>query len=1313
QLCLAQLLHHEHAPLALAQRCSPLDTSTPLLNALLNYRYAGGSAVLDDDLPQHDLLQAVQQLGGQERTHYPLVVSVNDEQASGGFSLDLQCVQQIGTERIAAMLLQTLHVLVQALKHAPQTALHALDLLSENERAELQHFNATTVNLAASGYLHRQIEAQAQRTPQAIALVDDALALSYADLDTRANQLAHHLIALGVGPDVRVAVCLPRGVDLVVALLAVLKAGGAYVPLDPVYPRARLDFMLQDSAARCLLTHTALADLLPGNQFARVCMDDTASWAMHPAHTPATQDVGPHHLAYVIYTSGSSGHPKGVMISHHALTQFLAALHTQVPLSPEDRLLAVTTVCFDIAGLELFAPLVHGARVVIAGDQAIQDPAYWSQLLDRHAISVLQATPAFWQMLLDAGWQSRPGLRLLCGGEALRQDLAQGLRAGGGQLCNLYGPTEATIWASLHPVPGDDTGNVVPLGRPLANTQLWVLDASHQLVPLGVAGELYIAGPQLARGYLGRPDLTAERFVPDPFAKHPGERMYKTGDLARWRADGVLESLGRNDAQVKIRGVRIELGEIETALRGCAGVREATVLLRQDIPGEPRLVAYLVTEQPEHADPLALRDALAAGLSEVMLPTAYVRLDALPLSANGKLDRRALPAPDATAIVRGDCLPPANAIERSLAKLWASVLGLQRIGRDDHFFELGGHSLSAMRLMTAANRLGLPLTLNLVYAHPTLRMQADSLLGGAHRWGTRALAARRQGTRPPLFVVPTGIGDIAYAFELAAHLDADIPVYALPWPDPLPATLEALAAQMVELIQAVQPQGPYHLLGYSSGGLLAYAIAQHFGLHDQPIAFLGLLDCDCPDRAPDPVPLQEATKRRLLERVETMLEHGAYRDDAIHAACRDLLAKAEQASLQELAEHAAEDTVLNALAAQEQTSLAEVIATARMTATFERMWPTYWVQALAPQCPLTVLHASEPLPAEVTLGWTRVLPAGQVRTIAVPGNHVSLIEAEHLPRLGQIVSTAMAWRGPEVSRHRDEPAFALQSAHSHAPFVVCVPGAGDSVTSFVDLSSALGEACNVIGMQPRGTDGCQLPFGSVELAAQRYLDALPAITAGASPLHLIGHSFGGWVVYEMALRLHALGRPAASLTLIDTRPPNQARVPHDASRDTIVDYFLDALQLRLHAPLGIDRQTLHRLGQDALLQALHRLMVEHRLMPARSRPDSLRGSLATFAHCCRTAYIPARPYPGTLHLVLVADTRLDPEQQAAERLRLRQAWAAHAADLQPWHGPGNHMTVLAKPHSQLLAQWWTSSVRDNARPSTPHAPLPPGTTVIA
>ncbi|WP_022970896.1 alpha/beta fold hydrolase, partial [Xanthomonas maliensis] len=903
-----------------------------------------------------------------------------------------------------------------------------------------------------------------------------------------------------------------------------------------------------------------------------------------------------------------------------------------------------------------------------------------------------------------AGWQSTPNMRLLCGGEALPQDLAQRLRAGGGQLWNLYGPTEATIWASAHPVLDSDAGSVVPLGRPLPGTRLQVRDAHGRLSPIGVAGELAIAGPQLARGYLGRPDLTAERFVPDPFATRPGQRSYRSGDLARWRADGVLTYLGRSDQQVKLRGFRIEPGEIEAALRSCDGIREAAVVARAD-GDDRRLIAYLVGDRTLGAD--VLRTRLAARLPDYMLPAAYMFLDALPMTPNGKLDRRALPDPETTLSAPGERLPPANALERSLAKLWAGVLGPRRIGRDDHFFELGGHSLTALRLMTAAQRVGLPLTLQLIYACPTLRQQAECLLGGADAWGSRALAARRQGSRPPLFVLPTGIADIAYAFELAAHLDADVPIYALPWPDPLPATLEALAVQMVGMIQAVQPHGPYHLLGYSSGGLLAYAIAQHFGMHDQQVAFLGLLDCDYPEQAPDPMPLDEAAKQRLIERLETLLQDSSS-DDAIQAACRRLTANAAEVSLQELAAQAEAEPALLMLLAQEQTSLEQIVGNCRLSAAYQRLWPTYWVQPLDPRCTLTVFHASISAIDDPMLGWSRLLPQRQIRTIAVPGNHVSMIAAEHLPEIGRSITAALSGSGAAGSAVPYEPSFTLQSARTAAPVVVCVPGAGDSVTGFIELSSALGETCSVVGMQPRGIDSAYPPYGSVELAAQHYLDALPKVASAASPLHLIGHSFGGWVVFEMALRLHALGRPPASLTLIDTRPPNRARVADDCKRDTIVDYFIDALQMRLRTPMEIDRQSLHALGQEALIARIHQLMVANGLMPARSRSDAVRGSLATFAHCCRTNYHPSRPYPGRLHLVLVANAQ-HAQQQADTYRELSEAWAAHTTDLRPWQGPGNHMTVLSRPHSQALAQWWMANVRECAHTSVA---LPPSTIAV-
>ncbi|UXA57321.1 non-ribosomal peptide synthase/polyketide synthase [Xanthomonas prunicola] len=621
--------------------------------------------------------------------------------------------------------------LLHALTRSETTCVWQLDWLDAPQRQHLLAAFGTGATAAALDQpVHRLFEAQAQRTPDAIAAVADEQCVSYAALDARANQMAHHLVALGVVPESVVAVCLPRGIDLIVALLAILKAGAAYLPLDINAPPARLDEMLVAARTQVLLAQRQIAvQLVPRKELQRVLTDaDAALWASAPVHAPSAATWHPQHPAYVIYTSGSTGQAKGVVISHQALVNFLAALHTQLPLSPQDRLLAVTTICFDIAALELFAPLIHGACVVIAAAQ-IQEPTQWMQLLAEHRISVLQATPTFWQMLLNAGWQSAPTLRLLCGGEALPQDLAQRLRAGGGRLWNLYGPTETTIWASAYPVLDTEPGNLVSLGRPLSNTRMQVLDTHRQLLPLGVAGELYIAGPQLARGYLGRPDLTAERFVPDPFAEQPGQRMYRSGDLARWRADGNLQYLGRNDDQIKLRGFRIEPGEIEAVLRGCDGVREAAVVLRTH-GDDKRLFAYLVGDAVLSAE--RLRAALAMRLPDYMIPAAYVQLDTLPLTPNGKLDRRALPAPDADALAVQEYAPPAGELETLLATLWSELLGVERVGRHDTFFALGGHSLLAVRLISRIrSSLGIELPLATLFAQPCLTDLAQSLHGAA------------------------------------------------------------------------------------------------------------------------------------------------------------------------------------------------------------------------------------------------------------------------------------------------------------------------------------------------------------------------------------------------------------------------------------------------------------------------------------------------------------------------------------------------------------------------------------------------------
>jgi amino acid adenylation domain-containing protein len=594
--------------------------------------------------------------------------------------------------------------LLEGMVADPEARLAALPLLGSEEREQLLTGWNATARPVPDGCVHEWIAAQAARSPEAVAVVFGDESLTYRELDRRANGLARRLRSLGVGPEVRVGLAAERSPEMVVGLLAVLKAGGAYVPLDPSYPEERLAFMREDAGLAALLTR-----------------ESVRAEAGEEAARPPRSGAGPGNAAYLIYTSGSTGRPKGVQISHGALANFLASMAECPGLGAGDALLAVTSLSFDIAGLEILLPLMVGGRVVLASREEAADGRRLQTLIAAAGITVLQATPATWRLLLEAGWQGGRGLKALCGGEAMAPALAASLRQRVGSLWNVYGPTETTVWSTLDEIRDDGP---ITIGRPIANTGAYVLDARGNPVPVGAAGELYLGGAGLARGYLGRPELTAERFVPDPFGP-PGSRLYRTGDLARYRADGCLDCLGRIDHQVKIRGFRIELGEIEAALGRHPDVEAAVVVVR-DEGADRRLVAYLVARRPEMDLAGELRDWSRRSLPEPMIPTAWVRLDRLPLTPNGKVDRKALPAP--AAVGPRTSTAPRTPTEAALAGIWGSVLGVAAVGAEDDFFELGGHSLLAAQVVSRIHdALGVELPLSRIFQAPVLSALARAV----------------------------------------------------------------------------------------------------------------------------------------------------------------------------------------------------------------------------------------------------------------------------------------------------------------------------------------------------------------------------------------------------------------------------------------------------------------------------------------------------------------------------------------------------------------------------------------------------------
>jgi amino acid adenylation domain-containing protein len=722
----------------------------------------------------------------------------------------------------------------------PQTRLSVLPLLSAPERKQMiEAWNNTAQDFPRGRCIHQLFEAQVERTPDAVAVVFEHEQLTYHQLDTRAIQLALHLRRLGVVPAARVGICMERSPAMLIGVLGILKAGAAYVPLDPSHPIERLAFILEDAGPRVLVVQSGTLRQLESQgpvQVTTVTLDAIERMQPTERATDFFDEARSDSIAYVLYTSGSTGRPKGVEIRHSSVVNFLHSMRQSPGLSAGDVLLAVTTLSFDISALELFLPLTVGARVVIAPQEALSNGELLARLIREHRVTALQATPTTWRLLLETGWQGAPGLKALCGGESWTGSLAAPLKAKCQSLWNMYGPTETTIWSTIYQV---DNEQRVLMGKPIANTQVYLLDAASNPVPIGVAGELHIGGDGLAQGYLNRPELTAEKFIPNPFSSEPGARLYKTGDLCRFLPDGNIEFLGRLDHQVKIRGFRIELGEIEAVLGSHPAVQGAVVLAKVGPEGDKKLVAYVALPAGTPTSVGELREYLKIKLPEYMVPAAIVRLDGFPLNANGKLDRAALPEPDESSLGKeAEYVAPRTAAEKQLAAIWAEVLGVAKIGIQDNLFDLGGHSLLAARL---AARIGKAfqseLPLLTLFQHPTIEGLAKVLVAHDAVHHHKGLVLLQTGTsRTELFLI--GFQGGLSLFNLGRLLDTDMSVHSSLAPLPKLATLtkaerktilsssiEDLAGAHARLIRRQLNGQSCFVAGHCFGGILAFEVA--------------------------------------------------------------------------------------------------------------------------------------------------------------------------------------------------------------------------------------------------------------------------------------------------------------------------------------------------------------------------------------------------------------------------------------------------------------------------------------------------------
>ena len=862
---LADIRQHEHTPLPRIQDWSEVPRGESLFRSLFVFE-------------TYSLNSALREQGGEwknrefrmyGKTAYPLMVSLY-----AGQDIRLRLRYHIEWYRAAEVRRMLGHwtTLLEGFVSDPSGECSAIPIVTQAERELLTvTWNRTAMPYPSAETVHGLFEKQAARTPDAIAVEFEERTLSYRELNRLADLVALRLRSAGVRPGVNVGIFVERSAEMIGGLLGILKAGGAYVPLDPSYPAERLAFMISDGRIPVLLTEESLRGYLPPHQAQVLILDEFVRLSREgdsPGQDGLSPGASPEDLAYVIFTSGSTGRPKGVEIRHRAVVNFLASMMREPGLTPSDAVLSVTTLSFDIAGLELYLPLVTGARVIVASRNTSVDGKALAGEIEKRNATLMQATPATWRLLLESGWQPRKGFVMLCGGEALPRELADALLKTGGTLWNMYGPTETTIWSTIRKIePGDGP---VSIGRPIGNTQVYILDPRGEPVPVGVPGELLIGGDGLARGYLGRPELTGERFIPDPFAGGGEGRLYRTGDLARYLEDGAIECLGRLDHQVKVRGFRIELGEVESVLGQVPGVRQSAVAAREDASGQKSLVGYVVTDKSIAPSAGEMRRQMRAHLPDYMVPAVIVTLDSIPLTPNGKVDRKALPAPDASRTEREhDHVPPRDPLEKQLTELWESVFEIHPVGIRDNFFDLGGHSLIAVRIFSQMEKVtGKSLPLVTLFQAPTIEQIAALLRdeGWRAHWSS-LVPIQPAGSRPPFYCVHGVGGNILEYMDIARYIDTDQPLYGLQAQGldgkmPRHATVEEMARHYVKEIRELQPHGPYYIGGSSFGGLVAHEVARILREEGEEIGILALFDTTAPGY-PKYLPTTSALAKKL------------------------------------------------------------------------------------------------------------------------------------------------------------------------------------------------------------------------------------------------------------------------------------------------------------------------------------------------------------------------------------------------------------------------------------------------------------------
>ncbi|MDJ0745818.1 MAG: amino acid adenylation domain-containing protein [Xenococcaceae cyanobacterium MO_167.B27] len=887
----------------------------------------------------------------------------------------------------------------------PEVNISRLNFLSPREQKRLiKDWNNTAKDYNLSLGLHNHIEAQVKQTPSAVAVIFESQKLTYQQLNNRANQLAHYLQQLGVVAETKIGIFCDRSLEMVIGLLGILKAGGAYIPIDPNYPQERVTYLLADSQVKILLTQKKLQDKIPHHNAKTICLD--SDWDVIKSHSEENPnaDISPDNLAYIIYTSGSTGKPKGAMNTHRGICNRLLWMQEEYSLTPEDKVIQKTPFSFDVSVWEFFWTLMTGACLVVAKPGGHQDSNYLADLINQQQITTIHFVPSMLQIFVEtAGVENCNSLRrVICSGEALPYELQQRFFSRiGCELHNLYGPTEAAIDVTYWKCQPDSIEKIVPIGRPIANIQIYILDKYLQPVPIGVAGELHIGGVGVARGYLNRTELTREKFIDNPFTNIG--KLYKTGDSVRYLPDGNIEYLNRLDHQVKIRGFRIELGEIENTIASHPEIKEAVVIARTENSENKQLVAYLTLVQKNSNSilqtPTTLREYLQQQLPEYMIPSAFVILDAIPLTPNGKINRRALPKPNKSSYINNDFIAPRDRIQQKLADIWSELLDVNPIGIKDNFFELGGHSLLAMNLMSQISKhfeKNLPLVT--LFTAPTIEKLAKAIQEDNQLTYSPLVPIQTQGDKEPFFCVHPAGGHLLCYVKLSQYLGKDQPFYGLQAQgfyegDKALETVEDMARLYVKAIREFKPEGVYQVGGWSFGGVVAFEIAQQLKAQGQEV-HLVILDSYMPIILDKQKEINDKYLVGVLSRVfggmfglDNLVTPEELADLSVEAQIDYIIDKARQVGI----------FPPEVEGQQNRRILDVLVGTLKATYSYKRRAYPDKVTVFRANSK----HIMAPDPQLVWVELFSILDAPEVEIIDVPGNHYTFILDPHVKVLAE------------------------------------------------------------------------------------------------------------------------------------------------------------------------------------------------------------------------------------------------------------------------------------------------------------------------